>query len=118
MAEVFIYIVVFIFTLIGISEAVHILTAFVLRPDKSANKGIVISLDNDCAFEQLSQLLNEINWQGEKYANVVFALTDMLTEEMKTECKMRYKKSRVIFLDDVESIGESYVKFVEGRSGC
>ena len=116
MVEVFIYIVVFVLSLIGISEAVHILTSFVLKPDKTAYKGVLISLDNECALEQLSQLLNEINWQGEKYANVVFAITDMLSEENKRECKSRFEKSRIIFVDDVENIGEYYVRYIKGRS--
>ncbi len=118
MVETFIFIVVFIFALVGVSETVHILTSLVLRPLHSAEKCIVIFLNNECAIEQLAHLFNELNWQGEKYANNVFAITDALDEKVKKECVERYKNTKIVFVDDIKGIGENYVRVIKRQDEC
>ena len=113
MVETFIFIVVFIFALVGVSETVHILTSFVLRPLHLAEKCIVIFLNNECAIEQLAHLFNEINWQGEKYANTIFAITNALDDNVKNECVERYNSAKIIFVDDIKDIGETYVRTIK-----
>lgn len=113
MVEFFIFIILFLFALLGISEALHIFTGYILSPKKMPFRALVVQLSEGEAEQQISYIINELNWCGQKHIDKVFALTDKLPVQEKDNCVNRYKNTNVLFLDGISQIGENYYEFFE-----
>ena len=78
---------VFFLIIIGVSELLHRIWMFMLRPKKTYNFLITV-LDNSCAAEQVAATLEDMRWNGKNSACLLIGVNCGLSEETAEECRM------------------------------
>ena len=101
MLEAFLLIIVALLTIVGLSEIIHMACSFVLKPKTIAQKFLVIVLTENDAENQTLEALEEMRWQGTRYAETLVAVTEKLSNETKSVCQTRFIGRGIIFTDDI-----------------
>lgn len=78
---VFLYFIVVLLAILGISEIIHCAALWLTRPKVMPKRLLVVSLDEAFAEAQVMTVLCEFMWSGKKYADKAVFLTDNLTED-------------------------------------
>lgn len=108
MFEIFAIIVMAVLSLLGLSELVHMLSLFILKPRQRAKTVLVLIPTENYAEEQIQSALQQMGWYGKNYADYLTVLTDNLSEESKTRCKNRFFGNEIIYAENKEFCGEVY----------
>ena len=108
MFEIFAIIVMAVLSLLGLSELVHMLSLFILKPRQRAKTVLVLMPTENYAEEQIQSALQQMSWYGKSYADYLTVLTDNLSEESKTRCKNRFFGDEIIYTENQEFCGEVY----------
>ncbi len=101
MLEAFIFTLIIFLAIIGISEVLHLLAQFIVKPKKRANKYLIIPLDSSDAEQQILSVLCEFKWSGKKLADKVIFLTDALEANTAQRLENNYKSSIAEFKNGV-----------------
>ncbi len=106
MVEFFIFIVFLLLALLGLSEALCMLINWLLRPEKKAEKYLVIILTANLAEQQLLQVAESLNWHGNAVADRIIACTGNIDETEKDALERRFGSNRnIIFSNDIKIKG-------------
>ncbi len=101
MFKIFIFSVCAIFALLGISELLHILAHFVVKPRIKPYRRIVTVLDDKDAEMQVLSVLCEFYWTGKRHADKAVFLTDRLPKSMADRLEAEYKSDIAEFKNGV-----------------
>ncbi len=104
MVEAFLLTVAVILAIVGLSELVHHLCYFVLKPKTKARTVLVTYLTETDAEGQLLSVIEEMRWQGNRYAEAIIAVTGDLSDEKKHICKNRFSGKGIFFRDSIDTI--------------
>ena len=100
-----------ILCVLGLCEVVHIACVLVLKPEKKAEKIIVLFPKKQNAQEQIMLALHELSWHGESYAEKIAVITEEMNFEEKRVCAERFSGCPVIFAENLKEFGEIYKRF-------
>lgn len=114
MFEAFIFTILIIFCLLGISEVIHIICNFILKPANPPFKVLLTFLKGPEAEQQLISVKEELRWSGKQYADKILAVTSDLSAESIEYLKENYKSDNIFFIDskiilnEIEKTGVFY----------
>lgn len=91
MVYIFVFSIGIILAVLGISEVLHILSHFVVKPRIKPYRRIVTVLDEDDAEMQVLSVLCEFHWSGRRYADKAVFLTDDLPKSLAQKLEKEYK---------------------------
>ena len=97
MFEAFLITVTLVLAIFGLSELFHMVCYKVLKPKKDAKKILILVLTEDDAEQQLLALIEELKWQGSRYANILVAFTGELSPEKTKICRERFTGNGIYF---------------------
>ena len=106
MAETILLILLLFPSMLGLAELMHLAKAYILAPKAHPKKTLVVYLYGEYAVEQLRLILEEYNWQGEKYAQQIIAVDCGIEGSQYAECEKMAGKNRIIFCNqkDLSSV--------------
>lgn len=104
MIEIFLIATAAVLSILGLSELVHMLCVFTLRPTKHAKQILCIVPDGVLAQQQIMLALHELKWHGKGYAEELVVISNGLSHEEKAECEKRFSGRDVIFVDSAEKL--------------
>lgn len=111
MIEIIMITAVVLLSLLGLCEILHVICEFVLKPEKKAEKVLVLFPKKECIEEQIMLALHEISWHGESYADKVVVITGELDFDEKKACVERFSGEQILFADNIEELKEIYQRF-------
>ncbi|MBR4123524.1 MAG: hypothetical protein IKT93_03820 [Clostridia bacterium] len=97
MAETVLLILLLFPSMLGLAELIHLVKAYILAPKVSPKKTVVVYLYGEYAVEQLKLILDEYNWQGEKYAQQIIAVDCGIESSQYAQCEKIACKNQIIF---------------------
>lgn len=100
MVEFFIFIILLLFALLGLSEALCILSNWLLKPNQKAQRFLLIFLTPNFAHEQLLQAVECLNWHGNTMADKILAYTGDLDEAEKNALRERFGRNKNIIFSN------------------
>ncbi len=101
MVETFLCIVTVLLAIVGLSELVHWLSYMILKPKVKPHKQLIVYLNDQDAEQQLLSIIEELRWQGKRYADSLVAVTGDLSDEKKIICRSRFCGKGIFFTDTV-----------------
>lgn len=104
MFEIFIITAALVLSILGLSELVHMLCVFVLKPKKPAKQILCIVPDGTFAQQQIMLALHELRWYGKGYADELVVISSGLTESEKEDCRNRFCGRDIIFADSADGL--------------
>ncbi len=104
MVEAFLLTVAVLLAVVGLSELVHFLCYIVLKPKTKPRTVLVTYLTEADAEQQLLSVVEEMRWQGNKYAEALVAVVGELSDEKKQICKKRFSGKGIFFKDSIDAI--------------
>ncbi len=110
MFEIFLIAITAVLSLFGLSELVHMLSAFILKPKQKAKNILVLVPTETCAEEQIQSALQQMCWYGKNYADYLTVITNNLSKENVEKCRNRFSGNEIIFTENSEFCGEVYGK--------
>ncbi len=87
MLKVLIIVISIFLSVIGLSEILHKLWLFLLRPTKNTNF-IVTILDENFAAEQITAILEDMRWNGKNSARALMGINLGIGNEKFEACRM------------------------------
>lgn len=104
MVEAFLLTVIVFLAIVGLSEMMHYLCRFILKPKTKPRTVLITYLTEADAEQQLLSVIEEMRWQGARYAESLIVVTNGLSEEKKILCKNRFSGKGVFFTDSIDTI--------------
>ena len=100
MVEFFIFLLLILLSLLGLSEAICVFINWVLKPKCAASKYLVVFLKKGYAEQQLLQVTENLNWRGNVVADRIVAYVGELQSDERETLKLRFCNNRnVVFTD-------------------
>ncbi len=109
MLNVLIIIIAIFFSVIGLSELLHRLWLYLLRP-KSAPNFIVTLLDGEYAAEQVTATLEDMRWNGRKSACMLIGVDCGLPDNKLAACKMIERTNDDFIIVTPEYLSDEIIK--------
>lgn len=106
MYEAFIFTFLVILALIGLGETFYSIGSFILKPQKIAQKVLVLFLTEPCAEQQLISAMEEQKWSGNKHYQNIVAVTNNITPATQKALINTYKDQNVYFTHNDNFIKE------------
>lgn len=85
--KIFIFLIMLFFSLFGFSEFLHLIKLKVIFPKRKMCSQLMLILQNDTAEQQLTFACEQLNWYGDKFADMVFADCKNLDEITYIRCQ-------------------------------
>lgn len=90
--KIFLFFVILIFAILGLSEFLHILMLLFISQKRKMYTQLYIELHEDTALKQIAFVGEQLLWLGSKYAENIVAVGDGLTKETLFECQRLSEK--------------------------
>ncbi len=87
MAEIIFIIIFAVPAILGISEIIHSLRLWLVSSKSSGEKVLVLVPDDEGFSKQILGAFEESKWCGNRLANKIVVVDDLLSEENKKECR-------------------------------
>lgn len=103
MVEAFLLTVAVLLSIVGLSELVHYLCYLVLKPKTKPRTVLITYLTETEAEQQLLSVIEEMRWQGNRYAETLIAVVGELSDEKKLICKKRFSGKGIFFTNSIDT---------------
>ncbi len=104
MVEFFIFLLLILLSLLGLSEAICVFINWVLKPKCAASKYLVVFLKKGYAEQQLLQVTENLNWRGNIVADRIVAYLGELDGGERETLKRRFGNNKNVVFTDVLNI--------------
>ena len=94
-----IYIIFLLFSAIGLAELIHAVWLFLSTQQGKNNKILICYLTGDKPDLELRYVIEQIRWQGSRYADRVVAISNIDDLKLLNKCTEIASKSDVIFIN-------------------
>lgn len=84
--KIFIFAILFIFAIFGLSEFLHVIKLKVFRPKEKMCWHIVINLQNPIAERQMMFAFEQLKWHGRDFADFIIFNCDDLNSDTYVRC--------------------------------
>ena len=110
MFEIFFLILFLIPAMLGLSEILHILKLYILKPKKAMISYKIVILTNDTAVENMRYAIEQYLWQAERNGFNLIFVNSLLDKENFLACKEIAKRYEVGFYSKKEL--EEYLNLI------
>ena len=97
MAEFIIAIIFLVPAMLGTAEILHMIKSYIIHPHKMPARYLLVYLRDGFSQEQLISTIEEMKWQGRKYAENIIAVDFDLSDESHKECRDISNANGIIF---------------------
>ena len=87
MTEFVFSVIVAVLCIFGLTEILHILKQWILRPDNLPATKLIVYLENGFADLQLIDIIREYNWYGKFKPQNIVGVYDRLSDEELENCR-------------------------------
>lgn len=106
MFEAIILTIVFLLAIVGLSELLHRIWLFFLRPSGLQNKNyLLIFVDDETAPQQIREGLEKIRWAGQKEFSALVCVDNGMDAKTRNICKIIAQNNNDLIFADINEIG-------------
>lgn len=102
MFELIFAVVVVFFAIFGLTETLHILKMFLLKPKKQPKRYLICEVDEGDKRKQILSVAENFRWYGKSIADCAVFLSDDFGEETKELINYLSKNEKIFFCDKAE----------------
>lgn len=102
MFELIFAVAVVFFAIFGLTETLHILKMFLLKPKKQPKRYLVCEVDEENKRKQILSVAENFRWYGKGVADCLVFLSDDFGDENEELCNYLSKNEKIFFCDKRE----------------
>ena len=95
MLETLLFIVVFVLSVIGLSDLIHWIWISIIKPKSRFKKTLLCYLSGEFACLQLKIAYEELLWHGKSYADDLIAIDYNIEESVFSHCSQYAKEHNI-----------------------